>query len=277
MKTITFLILAMFLTIISCSQKSNVQNEAQTFLNKYNKDYQKYLYAWNEGEWALNTKIVEGDTVTSKLARDAAEQYAKFTGSKENIENAAKYLQSKDELTELQIKQLKRLLYLAANNPETAGKIVKEKIKADTKQTELLYGFDYKLNGKSITTNEIDEMLNTETDVKKRLEVWETSKEVGKVLKDGLENLRSLRNGSVQALDYNDFFSYQVSDYGMTVDEMRKVCQSMIKDIWSLYRELHTWARYTLAEKYGAEVPEMLPANWLPNRMGTGLDRDSKF
>jgi peptidyl-dipeptidase A len=36
-----------------------------------------------------------------------------------------------------------------------------------------------------------------------------------------------------------------------------------------LYRELHTYARYELAEKYGVkEVPEYLPAHWLPNRWG---------
>jgi peptidyl-dipeptidase A len=286
MKSVIAILLTTLIFILGCSQKSDVQDEVQTFLNSYNKDYQKYMYAWNKGEWALNTKIVEGDTVTSKLARDAAEQYAKFTGSKENIESATKYLQSKDELTELQIRQLQRVLYLAANNPETVNEIVKEKIKADTRQTELLYGFDFKLNGRSITTNEIDELLNTETDVEQRLKVWEASKDVGKVLKDGLGNLRNLRNQSVQALGYDDFFAYQVSDYGMTVDEMREVCNGMIKDIWPLYRELHTWARYTLAEKYNKDVPEMLPAHWLPNRWGQdwtaivnteGLNLDDKL
>jgi peptidyl-dipeptidase A len=42
----------------------------------------------------------------------------------------------------------------------------------------------------------------------------------------------------------------------------------MINDVWPLYRELHTWARYELAKKYNAEVPEYLPAHWLPNRWG---------
>ncbi len=286
MKTIKYFLLITLLTLMACSKKSDIQNEVQSFLDEYNKQYQKLYYEWNKGEWALNTKIVEGDTVTSKLARDAQEEYAKFTGSRENIEKATKYLLQKDELTDIQVKQLKRILYLAANNPETASEIVKEKIKADTKQTELLYGFDFKIDGKSVTPNEIDDLLNTLTDYDERLKVWEASKEVGVVLKDGLENLRNLRNKSVQALGYDDFFAYHVSDYGMTGDEMLKLCRDMVRDIWPLYRELHTWARYTLAEKYGEQVPDMIPAHFLPNRWGQdwsgivdveGLNLDEKL
>ena len=266
-----FLLIFLSLTILSfigCTDSSELQNEVQTYLDDYNKEFQKYLYEWNKGEWALNTYIVEGDTVTSMLAKDAQEAYAKFTGSKENIDKATKYLEQKDKLTDLQVKQLNRILYMAASNPETVSELVKEKIAADTKQTELLYGFEFRLDGKSITPNEIDELMNNETDLNKRLRVWEASKEVGVGLKDGLTNLQRLRNQTVQALGYDDFFNYQVSDYGMTVEEMREICQSMTKDVWPLYRELHTWARYTLAEKYNAEVPEMLPAHWLPNRWG---------
>lgn len=258
----------LLLSIAGCSNSSDPQNEVQSYIDNYNKEYQKYLYEWNKGEWALNTHIVEGDTVTSKLAEEAQEQYAKFTGSKENIDKASNYLKQKDKLTDLQVRQLHRILYLAASNPATVSDLVKEKIIADTKQTELLYGFDFKLDGKSISPNKIDELLINEKNLDRRLKVWEASKEVGIGLKDGLANLQRLRNGTVQALGYPDFFSYQVSDYGMTVDEMRNVCQNMIKDIWPLYRELHTWARYTLAEKYRVKVPEMLPAHWLPNRWG---------
>ncbi len=268
MKTLKIIFGFLFLIAVGCSSESKIQKDVQAFLDNYNKEYQKYGYEWNKGEWALNTKIVEGDTITSKNAQEAQSRYAKFTGSKENIEKATMYLISKDELTELQIRQLNRILYLAASNPQTAGEIVEDKIRADTKQTELLYGFDFKLNGKSISTNEMDELLGTETDVNKRLKVWEASKEVGVGMKDGLANLQQLRNKSVQALGYDDFFAYQVSDYGMTVQEMNDVCLGMIKDIWPIYRELHTWARYTLAEKYGEDVPEMLPAHWLPNRWG---------
>ena len=263
----TFPVLFLLL-LMSCAKTDQPEQEVQAYLDEYNKIYQELLYKWNEGEWKLNTKIVEGDTMTVKLAQNEQEEYARFTGSTENIEKATMYLEQKEQLTDLQIRQLTRILYLAANNPETASDLVKEKIKAGTKQTEILYGFDFKLDRKSISTNQIDDLLKTEADLSKRLKVWEASKEVGKKLKDGLADLQRLRNQTVQALGYNDFFAYQVSDYGMSVDELRNVCRQMMNDVWPLYRELHTWTRYTLAEKYKTEVPDLLPAHWLPDRWG---------
>ena len=77
-----------------------------------------------------------------------------------------------------------------------------------------------------------------------------------------------MRNETVQALGYDDYFSYQVSDYGMTSEEMLALMRQFNEELRPLYRELHTWARYELAEKYGVPVPEYLPAHWLPNRWG---------
>ena len=69
-----------------------------------------------------------------------------------------------------------------------------------------------------------------------------------------------LRNGTVQALGFEDFFSYQVSEYDMTTDEMVELNKQFVRELWPLYRQLHTWARYELADRYGEEVPEMLPS-----------------
>jgi peptidyl-dipeptidase A len=73
----------------------------------------------------------------------------------------------------------------------------------------------------------------------------------------------------VQGLGYKDFFEYQVSDYGMTTQEMIDMLQQFNKELYPLYRELHTYARYEYAKKYGVkDVPDLLPAQWLPNRWG---------
>ncbi|MGE5682853.1 MAG: M2 family metallopeptidase [Bacillota bacterium] len=290
MKQLLLIILVISSLSLSAQTKSKkssaLEKEVETYLDNYNKIYQRLYSAASEAQWLLNTKIIEGDTLTQKKAEKAGEELTAFTGSTENIQKSTNYLKHKEELKALQVKQLQTILYLAGSDPQTVKDIVVEKIKADAEQTRQLYGFDFKIDGKSYSTNQIDDTLKASTNLQTRQRFWEASKEVGKALKAGLSKLQQLRNKSVQALGYHDFFSYQVSDYGMTTDEMISVCRDMIKEIWPLYRELHTWARYTLAEKYGADVPDMLPAHWLPNRWGQewqemvkvkGLDLDNKL
>lgn len=242
------------------------QQEAQAFLDSYTKTFLELYYRTSQAEWASNTHIVEGDDTNAKNTQSAHAAMAAFTGSAEVIEKTRGFLAHKSELTLIQVRQLEVILYGAANNPATAADLVKQRIAAETAQVEKLFGYEFQLDGKPVSANDLDDILETSTDVEARRKAWESSKEVGKGLKDGLENLVRLRNGTVQALGYKSYFDYQVSDYDMTTDEMMQLNQRFISDIWPLYRELHTWARYELAKKYGVPVPELLPAHWIPNR-----------
>lgn len=88
------------------------------------------------------------------------------------------------------------------------------------------------IDGNSITPNDIDIILDSSINLNHRLKVWRASKEVGKELKPGLISLQELRNKSVQPLGYNDFFSYQVSEYGMSTDEMMKLTRKLFSEVW---------------------------------------------
>ncbi|NUM63864.1 M2 family metallopeptidase, partial [candidate division KSB1 bacterium] len=263
----TFLLLAGMMLLAACAPSPQaLQSQAQEFLDDYTARFKELSYASAQAEWASNTKIVEGDTTNAHNTRVANEALAAFTGSVANIEKARHFLKERDKLTPLQVKQLQMILYKAADKPQTVAEVVKARIAAEAAQTEQLFGFTFQIAGKPVTTNEIDNLLKTSTDLNQRLQAWEASKEVGKQLKDGLANLQRLRNQTVQALGYADYFSYQVSDYGMTVDEMMALMDDLVRELRPLYRELHTYARYELAKKYGVPVPALLPAHWLPNR-----------
>jgi peptidyl-dipeptidase A len=274
------LLVAAALVLYSCGGDKNgngsdstadkaLQDSVQTYLEGYNKKYQELNIVANEASWKQQTHIVKGDTLNAAANDKAQQELAVFTGSSDNIAMATKYLKDEAKLTELQVKQLKSILYKAANNPQTIKDLVDARIKAETKQTENLFGFDFKVDGKSVSANDIDGALASEMNLVKRQKVWEASKEVGKGLKAGLVNLRDLRNKTVQGLGYKDYFEYQVSDYGMTTQEMTDMLQKFNRELYPLYRELHTWARYELAKKYKVkDVPDLIPAHWLPNRWG---------
>jgi len=245
-----------------------LQAEVQAFLQSYTEGFLALYTEANEADWLSNTRIVEGDDSNSLRTEAANEALTQFTGAVEKIDRAREFLEKREALQPLQVRQLEAVLYRAANFPQTAADLVKRRIAAETAQVETLFGFDFKLDGRSLTANDIDNQLVDSVDPRQRQRLWEVSKEVGQVLRSGLGDLVDLRNGTVQALGYDDYFAYQVSDYGMSVEEMMKLNHGFVHEIWPLYRELHTWARYELAEKYSAEIPEMLPAHWLPNRWG---------
>jgi peptidyl-dipeptidase A len=263
---------------------TNVRAEAQKFIDDYTAEYLKLRYAYQLAEWNSNTRIVAGDETNAKATNAALEKLSAFEGSKANIDAVTKFLKQRAALTPVQVKQLEAILYHAAESPETAAGIVKERIAAETAQTEKLYGFSFKIDGKAVTPNQIDEILRTSTNPEERRKAWTASKEVGRTLKEGLANLRRLRNAVVQPLGYKSFISYQVSEYGMTSEEMMKLMDEINRELRPLYRELHTYARYELAKRYNQPVPDLIPADWLPNRWAqdwspmvsvAGLDADA--
>ena len=158
-------------------------------------------------------------------------------------------------------------------------------MEADARQTEALFGFQYKLkDGRKVTPNRIDDMLKNETDLAKRLEIWECSKEVGKGLKQGLARLRDLRNQVAREMGYTSFFDLETSDYGMKAAEMAQLMDQVSEELKPLYSQLYTWVKYKLAERYHRPVPEKIPAHWLTNRWGQewpriveGIDFDDLF
>ena len=253
---------------IETMSASNVREDADLFLDAYTRRYVPLYYASSRAEWEANTRIVEGDSVTASRVRVANQALADFTGSSDTIARAQGLLEQRESLTPLQVRQLEAVLYAAASTPQTAAGLVRQRIAAEAAQTERLYGYAFTVDGEEVTPNEIDDVLRESTDLAERLAVWEASKAVGPTLTPGLVRLRELRNGVVQTLGYDDYFAYQVSDYGLSSDEMVGLMQRLNAELRPLYRELHTWARYTLAERYGQPVPEYLPAHWLPNRWG---------
>jgi len=247
--------------------EADLQKNAQAFLDSFTTEYIKVSAAYAEAQWASNTKIIEGDSTNALAEQQAGKVFSDYVGSNVIVDKVQDFLKEKENLTPLQVKQLESILYDAGNYTEKAADAVKDRIKAETDQTAKLYGFNYSIDGKPVTTNNIDSILKVETDLAKRLKAWNTSKEVGKNLKTGLVHLRDLRNKVVQSLGYHDFFTYQVSEYGMTSEEMINMCKQINRELYPLFRELHTYARYELAKKYNqSTVPDLLPAHWVPNR-----------
>jgi peptidyl-dipeptidase A len=144
--------------------------------------------------------------------------------------------------------------------------VVKARVAAESKQAATMDSFTYKLDGKPVSANEIDEILLKSHDLGLRRRAWETSKEIGKPLRAGLENLQKLRNQVAREMKHSSYFALEVADYDMTDAEMMTLLDGFLKDTQPLYVKLHAWVRETLAARYKQPVPQLIPAHWIANR-----------
>ena len=242
---------------------SPVQERADRFLALANAGYQALYRVNSEAQWTAMTDVTpEHDAAVEATGK----AYAAFNGNAAIINEARELLTHQKELSEITVRQFKQLLLNAAEGPMTNPELVAKRVAAETKQASLMNGFEFKLNGQKITANEIDNKLEKSTDLAERKAVWEASKEIGPALKPNLVTLRDLRNGVAKEMKYPDYFSLQVAAYGMTTDEMLKMLDDWMATLRPLYLQLHTWAKYKLAEKFHQPVPKKIPAHWIANR-----------
>jgi peptidyl-dipeptidase A len=248
---------------------SPIQERADRFLALVNAGYKGLYRVSSEAQWLAVTDVTPAHDAASETAGKAA---AAFNGNPAIINEAKELLRHRGELSELTVRQLDQVLRNAAEAPMTNPDLVAARVEAETRQASTLNSFEFKLDGKPITANDIDNKLVQSTDLTERRKVWEASKESGPALKPGLVKLRDLRNGAAKELGHKDYFALQVAAYGMTTDELVKMHDDFLKELRPLYLQLHTWTKYKLAEKYKQPVPKRIPAHWINNRWSQNWD-----
>src|SRR5256884_7682745 len=257
-----FLVVLTFVPVLTFAA-SPIQERADRFLALANAGYQALYRVNSEAQWVAVTDVTPQHDAAAEATGKA---YAAFNGNPAIISEARELLTHEKELNELTVRQLKQLLLNAAEGPMTNPDLVAKRVTAETKQASILNGFEFKLNGQPITVNQIDDKLDKSVDLNERKAVWETSKQSGPALKSNLVTLRDLRNGVAQEMKYPDYFSLEVAAYGMTTEEMLKMLEDWMATLRPLYLQLHTWAKYKLAEKFHQPVPKKIPAHWINNR-----------
>ena len=257
------LLLVALISPTHAETKSPIQERADRFLALANAGYQAVFRVNAEAQWTAVTDVTPEHDAAAEATGKA---FAAFNGNVAIIKEARELLTHQKELNEITVRQLKQLLLNAAEGPMTNPELVAKRVAAETKQASLMNGFEFKLNGQKITANQIDDKLEKSTDLAERKAVWEASKEIGPALKPNLVTLRDLRNGVAKEMKYPDYFSLEVAPYGMTTDEMIKMLDDWMATLRPLYLQLHTWAKYKLAEKFHQPVPKKIPAHWINNR-----------
>src|SRR4051812_34844933 len=148
----------------------SLQDEASRFLDEYNAAWLPLETNANNAAWNALTDVTEAHTAAQVAASQKLNDYV---GSKPVLEQLKKFLDAKDKLDDLTVRQLEKARLRAAEAPATIPDVVTSRIEAEAKQSAAQDGFVYLREspgapGIPYSANEIDRILVESRDLKQR-------------------------------------------------------------------------------------------------------------
>ena len=122
-------------------------------------------------DWAAATDVTP-EHVAQRTGADKG--LAALIGATSVIDRTKALLKNEKQLDDLTVRQLRKLLLAAAENPGTIPEVVARRVELETKQSAILDGYTFCLQpkgascAKPITANDIDDVLKKSRDLSER-------------------------------------------------------------------------------------------------------------
>ena len=107
----------------------------------------------------------------------------------------------KDEVNKREI----QLLFNTYSEYQIDQTLLEKTVNLSNKIEQTFSTYRAEINGKKVTDNEIDKILESSTDSSKLEETWKASKQIGKLVSEDVRELVKLRNEAANNLGYKNF------------------------------------------------------------------------
>jgi peptidyl-dipeptidase A len=152
-----------------------------------------------------------------------------------------------------------RLLYNAHLENQIEPDLLKEMVALSARVDKRFSTFRPTLEGKSVSDNDIKQILKTETDAGRRREAWQASKQVGQALAADIIALVRLRNRAARGLGFDTYHQLALA----TAEQEQDKLDLIFADLKSLtdapFAEAKAELDRLLAERSGLSEQELMP------------------
>ena len=116
-----------------------------------------------------------------------------------------------------------------------------------------------KIEGQEVTSNEIRDVLKTQTDSLKRKRAWLASKQVGAVVAEDVIRLAKLRNQAARNLKFDNFHTLSLATVEQDVKELDRIFDELYELTNEPFARLKADLDRILAAKYDVAVADLMP------------------
>ena len=245
------------LLLAACAETEieKMNREFKEFVSDYEKKLVPLYEKYNQ---AAYNAAVSGDEAEYQRATEYKIMLSKIYSNKENFKKLKRIKDSKLITDELLAAELESIYNLYLPNQIDESKLV-EIITLDNEVKRKFNTFRPKINDKSISVNEIEDVLRTSSDSKKLETYWNASKEVGSIVNKDLIELVKKRNAAAEELGFTSYFEMMLIINGQKPDDVENVFDELDMLTRGPYMQLKEEIDAYLAAKFNISQDELMP------------------
>ncbi|NXG01256.1 ACE2 enzyme, partial [Sakesphorus luctuosus] len=254
----------------------NVEQQAQKFLEEFNRMAEDISHESSIASWHYNTNITEEN---AKKMNEASAKWSTFYDEASKNASSFSVGSIEDNLIKLQIQTLqdRGSSVLSSEKYNRLGTVL------STMSTIYSTGTVCKINDPSeclVLEPGLDAIMADSTDYNERLWAWEGWRaDVGRMMRPLYEEYVELENEVAKLNNYSDYGDYWRAnyeakfpkDYEYSRDQLIEDVEKTFEQIKPLYQQLHAYVRHHLERVYGPKLISStgcLPAHLLGDMWG---------
>ena len=185
-------------------------------------------------------------------------EISKLYSNKNYFEQIVKFKKSKLVTDRVKKRELD-LIYNEFAGNQFAEELHKEIIELSTKIEKEFSTFRVEVNGKKITDNEIDDILETSTNSEELKTVWEESKKIGEIVAEDVLKLVKLRNKGARDLGFENYHTMSLELSEQSSESLDKLFNELDSLIEGSFVEVKNGIDSYLSNKFDIEISKLMP------------------
>jgi len=279
-KSLTFLLLmAGIILFSSCNKEKKIKEMEAKFSTFMDSFLVKYKPLYTQGNEAYFKAAVTGKDEDFKLMEELQIKTSKLFSNKEDFAKLEEFKKSgliKDPSLARQLE----VMYNSFKMYQIDEKKIEAMIKLSTEIEQKFNTYRAVVNGDSLSDNDIEEILRTETNSEKLKQTWLAHKNIGPVVADDILKLVKMRNEAAKELGFKNFHEMSLKLREQDPEEVLKLFDELDKLTADVFAKEKQAIDTYYATRYKIKTEELMPWHYqnryfqeAPNLYPVDLDK----